>query len=53
MKTPIAADDKTHLMDPIPFRPGRIHKVTAARNQGIGVCFQHFQEARMLSDDGY
>jgi hypothetical protein len=29
-----------------------MHDATAARNKGIGVCFQHFPEVEVLLDDG-
>lgn len=30
-----------------------MHDATAARNEGIAVCFQHFPEVQVLLDDGY
>lgn len=30
-----------------------MHDATAARNEGIAVCFQHFPEVEVLLDDGY
>lgn len=33
-------------------RPGRMHDATAARNEGIAVCSQHFPDVEVLLDDG-
>jgi hypothetical protein len=30
-----------------------MHDVTAARNECIAVCFQHFPDVEVLLDDGY
>jgi hypothetical protein len=30
-----------------------MHDATAARNEGIAVCFQHFPDVEVLLDDGY
>jgi hypothetical protein len=35
------------------LRTGRMHDATAARNEGIAVCFQHFPNVEVLLDDGY
>ncbi|MFF9691482.1 transposase, partial [Streptomyces sp. NPDC014623] len=35
------------------LRPGRMHDATAARNEGIAICFQHFPDVEVLLDDGY
>ncbi|MEU3694013.1 hypothetical protein [Streptomyces narbonensis] len=29
-----------------------LHHATAARNEGVAVCFQHFSEVEVLLDDG-
>ncbi|WP_406409500.1 transposase family protein [Streptomyces sp. NBC_01643] len=34
------------------MRPGRMHDATAARNEGISTCFQHFRDVEVLLDDG-
>ncbi|MCX4564587.1 transposase [Streptomyces phaeochromogenes] len=33
------------------MRSGRMHDTTAVRNEGIGTCFQHFPDAKVLLDD--
>lgn len=30
-----------------------MHDATAARNEGIAICFQHFPDVEVLLDDGY
>lgn len=30
-----------------------MYDATAARNEGIAVCFQHFPDVEILLDDGY
>lgn len=40
-----------HVMDRS-LRPGRMYDATAARNEGIAVCFQRFPDVEVLLDDG-
>ncbi|MFE9139714.1 transposase family protein [Streptomyces sp. NPDC007355] len=53
MKVTVVADHQGRTLWTDALRPGRMHDATAARNEGIAVCFQHFREVEMLLDDGY
>ncbi|MFI1161865.1 transposase family protein [Streptomyces sioyaensis] len=53
MKATVIADHKGRTLWTDALRPGRMHDVTAARNEGIAVCFQHFPDVEVLLDDGY
>ncbi|MFB7112156.1 transposase family protein [Streptomyces sp. NPDC056190] len=53
MKATVIADDRGRTLWIDDLRPGRMHDATAARNEGIGVCFQHFPDVEVLLDDGY
>lgn len=35
------------------LRPGRTHDATAARNEGVAICFRHVPDVEVLLDDGY
>lgn len=35
------------------MRPGRMHDVTAACNEGIDTCFQQYPDVEVLLNDGY
>ncbi|MGW1354298.1 transposase family protein [Streptomyces sp. NPDC002409] len=53
MKTTVIADrrDRTSWTDAL--RPGRMHDATAARNEGVDICFQYFPDVEVLLDVGY
>ncbi|MFI5705439.1 transposase family protein [Streptomyces xanthochromogenes] len=53
MKATVVADRQGRTLWTVALRPGRMHDTTAARNEGIGVCFQHFPDVEVLLDDGY
>ncbi|MFB7227593.1 transposase family protein [Streptomyces fimicarius] len=53
MKATVIADRRGRTLWTDALRPGRMHDVTAARNEGIAVCFQHFSDVEVLLDDGY
>ncbi|WP_189308756.1 transposase family protein, partial [Streptomyces albospinus] len=53
MKATVIADHKGRTLWTDALRPGRMHDATAARDEGIGVCFQHFPDVKVLLDDGY
>jgi hypothetical protein len=53
MKATVIADRWGRTLWTDTLRPGRMHDATAARNEGIAVCFQHFPDVEVLLDDGY
>nr|WP_246561598.1 transposase family protein [Streptomyces roseirectus] len=53
MKATVIADRRGRTLWTDALRPGRMHDATAARNEGIAVCFQHFADVEVLLDDGY
>ncbi|MGP3638683.1 transposase family protein [Streptomyces sp. 24-1644] len=53
MKATVVADHQGRTLWTDALRPGRMHDATAARNEGIGTCFQHFRDVEVLLDDGY
>ncbi|MFE0654769.1 transposase family protein [Streptomyces sp. NPDC059534] len=53
MKATVIADRQGRTLWTDALRPGRMHDATAARNEGIGACFQHFPDVEVLLDDGY
>lgn len=53
MKATVIADRQGRTLWSDALRPGRMHDATATRNEGIGVCFQHFPDVEVLLDDGY
>lgn len=53
MKATVVADRQGRPLWADALRPGRMHDATAARNEGIAVCFQHFPGVEVLLDDGY
>ncbi len=53
MKATVVADRQGRTLWTDALRPGRMHDTTAARNEGIGACFQHFPDVEVLLDDGY
>ncbi|GGY11093.1 hypothetical protein GCM10010299_13930 [Streptomyces tanashiensis] len=53
MKATVIADHQGRTLWADALRPGRMHDATAARNEGIAVCFQHFPAVEVLLDDGY
>ncbi|MFI6337383.1 transposase family protein [Streptomyces sp. NPDC050535] len=53
MKATVIADWRGRTLWTDALRPGRMHDVRAARNEGIAVCFQHFPDVEVLLDDGY
>ncbi|WP_405968877.1 transposase (plasmid) [Streptomyces sp. NBC_00015] len=53
MKATVIADDQGRTLWTDALRPGRMHDATAARNEGIAICFQHFPDVEVLLDDGY
>lgn len=53
MKATVIADWRGRTLWTDALRPGRMHDATAARNEGIADCFQHFSDVEVLLDDGY
>ncbi|MFI1972566.1 transposase family protein [Streptomyces cinnamoneus] len=53
MKATVIADWRGRTLWTDSLRPGRMHDATAARTEGIAVCFQHFPDVEVLLDDGY
>ncbi|GGR65764.1 transposase [Streptomyces aurantiogriseus] len=53
MKATVIADWRGRTLWTDTLRPGRMHDATAARNEGIAVCFQYFPDVEVLLDDGY
>lgn len=53
MKATVIADSQGRTLWVDALRPGRMHDATAARNDGIAVCFQQFPDVQVLLDDGY
>ncbi|MGW6684185.1 transposase family protein [[Kitasatospora] papulosa] len=53
MKATVVADHEGRTLWTDALRPGRMHDVTAARNEGMGTCFQHGCDVEVLWDDGY
>ncbi|MCX4650906.1 transposase [Streptomyces microflavus] len=53
MKATVIADHQGRTLWTDTLRPGRMHDATAARNEGIGTCFQHLPDVEVLLDDGY
>ncbi len=53
MKATVIADRRGRTLWTDALRPGRMHDATAARNEGIASCFQHFPDVEVLLDDGY
>ncbi|MYQ68901.1 IS5/IS1182 family transposase, partial [Streptomyces sp. SID4950] len=53
MKATVIADRRGRTLWTDALRPGRMHDATAARNEGIAVCFRHFPDVEVLLDDGY
>ncbi|MFD8525582.1 transposase family protein [Streptomyces capillispiralis] len=53
MKATVITDWRGRTLWTDTLRPGRMHDATAARNEGIAVCFQHFPDVEALLDDGY
>ncbi|MFF9203654.1 transposase family protein [Streptomyces sp. NPDC014986] len=52
MKATVIADHQGRTLWADAMRPGRMHDATAARNEGIAVCFRHFPDVEVLLDDG-
>ncbi|MEU9318319.1 transposase family protein [Streptomyces sp. NPDC048295] len=52
MKATVITDQQGRTLWTDALRPGRMHDATAARNEGIGTCFQHFRDVEVLLDDG-
>ncbi|MEW1762476.1 transposase family protein [Streptomyces cyaneofuscatus] len=53
MKATVIADWRSRMLWTDALRSGRMHDATAARNEGIAVCFRHFPDVEVLLDDGY
>lgn len=53
MKATVIADWRGRTLWTDTLRPGRMHDATAARTEGIAVCFQRFPDVEVLLDDGY
>ncbi|MEU0930921.1 transposase family protein [Streptomyces malaysiensis] len=53
MKATVIADHRGRTLWTDALRPGRMHDATAARNEGIAICFRHFPDVEVLLDDGY
>ncbi|MFF4082764.1 transposase family protein [Streptomyces sp. NPDC001777] len=51
MKATVIADQQGRTLWTDALRPGRMHDATAARNEGIDICFQHFRDVEVLLDD--
>ncbi|ROQ32033.1 DDE superfamily endonuclease [Streptomyces sp. PanSC19] len=52
VKATVIADHQSRTLWTDALRPGRMHDATAACNEGIGICFQHFPDMEVLLDDG-
>lgn len=52
MKATVIADWRGRTLWTDALGPGRMHDATAARNEGIAICFQHFPDVGVLLDDG-
>ena len=48
MKATVTADDQGRTLWTDALRPGRMHDATAARNEGIAICFPHFPDVEVL-----
>ncbi|MFH9016384.1 hypothetical protein ACH4C6_34075 [Streptomyces sp. NPDC017943] len=53
MKATVIADWHGRTLWTDALRPGRMRDATAARNEGIAVCFRHFPDVEVFLDDGY
>ncbi|WP_030932010.1 transposase family protein [Streptomyces sp. NRRL B-24720] len=53
MKASVIADHQGRTLWVDALRPGRMHDATAARNEGIGICFRRYRNVEVLLDDGY
>ncbi|WP_218162357.1 transposase family protein [Streptomyces sp. Ag109_O5-10] len=53
MRATVIADHLGRTLWVDALRPGRMHDATAARNEGVGICFQHSPDVEILLDDGY
>ncbi|MDH6523174.1 hypothetical protein M2163_000320 [Streptomyces sp. SAI-135] len=53
MKATVIADWRGCTLWTDALRPERMHNATAARNEGIAICFHHVPEEQVLLDDGY
>ncbi|MFJ9096839.1 transposase family protein [Streptomyces globisporus] len=53
MKATVIADWRGRTLWTDALRPGRMHDATAARDEGIAICFQHFPDVEVLLGDGY
>ncbi|MFE7616087.1 transposase family protein, partial [Streptomyces sp. NPDC057496] len=53
MKATIITDQQGRTSWTDALRPGRTHDATAARNEGIDICFQHLRDVEVLLDDGH
>ncbi|MEU8882826.1 transposase family protein [Streptomyces hydrogenans] len=51
MKATVIADHQGRTLWTDALSPGRMHDATAARNEDIGTCFQHFPDVEVLLDD--
>ncbi|MFJ2900544.1 transposase family protein [Streptomyces sp. NPDC087218] len=52
MKATVIGDHQGRTLWTDALQPGRMHDATAARNEGISTCFQHFPDVEVLLDDG-
>lgn len=48
MKATVIDDWRGRTLWTDALRPGRMHDATAARNEGVAVCFQHFPDVEIL-----
>lgn len=53
MKATVVADYQGRTLWTDALRPGRMHDATAARTEGIDICFRQFPDVEVLLDDGY
>lgn len=53
MKATVIADWCGRTLWTDVLRPGCMRDATAARNEGIAVCFRYFPDVEVLLDDGY
>jgi hypothetical protein len=53
MKATVIADHRDRTLWTDALRPGRMHDMTAARNEGIAICFHNFLDVDVLMDVGY
>ncbi|GGT41163.1 hypothetical protein GCM10010254_71190 [Streptomyces chromofuscus] len=48
MKATVVADGQRRTLRADALWPGQMHDTTAARDEGIAICFQHFLDVEVL-----